>query len=862
MDPLFLLFTQGLSQALGSFSIAGVSYWNGIENRRAQEKQQFNNQSFQRELQRDAQKHQVELARLSQEFQRDLSREQHEQRKELQELDQINLHWPLTLRLRDLIWEPEDNQVPGLTVLMSPLRISYIPLKDETKLPPAIETEEATNSLRLFIERYYSVQSKERPVRFIGDAYKQQSIRGDAGVLSIFGLLKGLPTLILEPSLRANGSLELRYAFWGLPEFPKRSPLQGAISLPSSVAPADCFCVVILDYKDTTDRNSRIFEKLRETVTAMHPDGADILFVLNKFIDSHDRHETAEEVAELIASKQAEIQHELGLTSRPQVVLLEAKMWCDAQLAWGPVSLNSGTSHSRISSETRKRCIENCMEFYAGHISKFVKKDSELSAWWKEHRDTEELSDEALQFLLKRIVYPLSGADVFLATLRSRIESRLGALVVRPVFRTSLGAAEMAIGRVTAAATVGSQHSLDAVETVASSLTTMVDTVRRHVDQRWKSVRDMCAEMSKVFVDKGSDGRSADAKEREFLKRIKALPPSDWEALGSLFTNITSLKQKSRNTLESSVCKPLGLVWEQCQSGGAQNITRTCEDVVRQLVESGLSPRRSDSLVSSYAKYAMTVSEWRTEGPCKVIEYQDGKHRPPEADEADEHLQQLAAELEAAIGESMLRFLRLQARQIEDSMKNMLVGLQRSAEESAASEGMSASLFAGVTSQWATADLAQHLRIPEGLFEIQLSATEKDDTREELDRIEKKQERIWWTLWLVKRTVEERIYKNVKYHVVKCPAADGLVKTCLDVQGREHEKIGQSLASWARDALEAWQTRMVNAADQFNAIIKQEAESYRKLSEGGLRGRAARWQQVAAIAESGTKTIGQIEELC
>ena len=55
---------------------------------------------------------------------------------------------------------------------------------------------------------------------------------------------------------------------------------------------------------------------------------------------------------------------------------------------------------------------------------------------------------------------------------------------------------------------------------------------------------------------------------------------------------------------------------------------------------------------------------------------------------------------------------------------------------------------------------------------------------------------------------------------------------------------------------------MVLAADKLKEIIEQEAESYRGLAAGGLRGRAARWQQVAAMAERGTKTIDQIEELC
>ena len=144
--------------------------------------------------------------------------------------------------------------------------------------------------------------------------------------------------------------------------------------------------------------------------------------------------------------------------------------------------------------------------------------------------------------------------------------------------------------------------------------------------------------------------------------------------------------------LEAGLCEPLGLVWERCQSGGMLNITRTCDDVVRQLADAGLSRLRSESLVSCYTKYALTVSEWRTEGSWKAIEYQDGHSRPGAAVEADEHLQKLAAELEMAIGELMRRFLRLQGRQIEDSVRKMLLDLQKAAEESAASSCRSAPL--------------------------------------------------------------------------------------------------------------------------------------------------------------------------
>ena len=104
--------------------------------------------------------------------------------------------------------------------------------------PPAVEFEKAphaaqgfarletrlTDCVRDFFSAHYPLQHPSTPVKFLGNAYKTKSIRGEAAVEILFNTHQAVPTLLLES--QADGdAIKLYVAWWEIgdasPEYKK-----------------------------------------------------------------------------------------------------------------------------------------------------------------------------------------------------------------------------------------------------------------------------------------------------------------------------------------------------------------------------------------------------------------------------------------------------------------------------------------------------------------------------------------------------------------------------------------------------------------------------------------------------------------
>jgi hypothetical protein len=183
----------------------------------------------------------------------------------------------------------------------------------------------------------------------------------------------------------------------------------------------ESFCVFIFDYTDTTDRSRTGLQIYRERVTNK-TDAADLLFVLNKCLD-RDRADEDKPLQSVLQEKRHLIQSELNLANEPAVVAVEARLWHNAQSAWGATPL---TSEQEKHLGQRQPYIDEINAHYSGKIRVWVKdqqqSDLELYEWWKENRDLENLSSSDLRFFIR--------LPVAVAAIRQGVERPISARAV------------------------------------------------------------------------------------------------------------------------------------------------------------------------------------------------------------------------------------------------------------------------------------------------------------------------------------------------------------------------------------------------------------------------------------------------
>jgi WD40 repeat protein len=131
----------------------------------------------------------------------------------LPELQKTLENWPLRL-FPEQILESRSHQDPiPLRIFLAFPNISCT--SDECCLAKQEIEPILSQGLREFLSQNYSLHSQISPTEFLGGAWSDRGFHGEASIKALFGILKSVPTLILETEIE-NNSLNFRMAYWGL----------------------------------------------------------------------------------------------------------------------------------------------------------------------------------------------------------------------------------------------------------------------------------------------------------------------------------------------------------------------------------------------------------------------------------------------------------------------------------------------------------------------------------------------------------------------------------------------------------------------------------------------------------------------
>ncbi|OKH24101.1 hypothetical protein NIES593_08020 [Hydrococcus rivularis NIES-593] len=128
------------------------------------------------------------------------------------ELQKTLEHWPLRLFPSQLLESIGDRSPTPLRVILAPPKISLE--SQETSLGTQEIESILAQELREFLSQNYSLHSQVRPTEFLGGAWSDRGVYGEANIKAIFGVLKSEPTLIIESELEGE-FLNFRIAYWG-----------------------------------------------------------------------------------------------------------------------------------------------------------------------------------------------------------------------------------------------------------------------------------------------------------------------------------------------------------------------------------------------------------------------------------------------------------------------------------------------------------------------------------------------------------------------------------------------------------------------------------------------------------------------
>jgi WD40 repeat protein len=130
----------------------------------------------------------------------------------LPELQKTLEHWPLRLFPSQLLESIDDRSPTPLRVILAPPKIGLE--SNETSLGTQEIESILAQELREFLSQNYSLHSQVRPTEFLGGAWSDRGVYGEANVKAIFGVLKSEPTLIIESEIEGE-FLNFRIAYWG-----------------------------------------------------------------------------------------------------------------------------------------------------------------------------------------------------------------------------------------------------------------------------------------------------------------------------------------------------------------------------------------------------------------------------------------------------------------------------------------------------------------------------------------------------------------------------------------------------------------------------------------------------------------------
>jgi|GEM_PF-4285027 len=112
--------------------------------------------------------------------------------------------WPLELAPSDYLRQA------GPQPELKPLKVIVAPPANMAGLAPRLE-----EGLRGFMSMHYPLHGRQRPVEFLGGAWRATKLRSEASIKVLFNLLESEPTLVLESEIIGH-DLSFRIGYWGL----------------------------------------------------------------------------------------------------------------------------------------------------------------------------------------------------------------------------------------------------------------------------------------------------------------------------------------------------------------------------------------------------------------------------------------------------------------------------------------------------------------------------------------------------------------------------------------------------------------------------------------------------------------------
>ena len=170
------------------------------------------NQDFQAWLFEKQKALQQELAVYNRQTQLEIAAYQRETVRHTEEFRKLLENWPLRLVPAQIIDSYQGEGAVPLRIIPAPPEIDYDRFGKATADFPRLEKRLA-RGLKKFLDRYYPIESKDRPTELLDSAWDSNRFWGGASIKALFGMLKSEPTLVLESEVEGD-VLNLNVAYW------------------------------------------------------------------------------------------------------------------------------------------------------------------------------------------------------------------------------------------------------------------------------------------------------------------------------------------------------------------------------------------------------------------------------------------------------------------------------------------------------------------------------------------------------------------------------------------------------------------------------------------------------------------------
>jgi len=279
-----------------------------------------------------------------------------------------------------------------------------------------------------------------------------------------------------------------------------------------------CFCVFIFDWNETnTARADMLLGQVRDMLEETGADPESVLFVLNKF-DGRDTADGPADVERRLTTFRQTLQEGLHLAEPPDLITLSGRLWFNGQVAWGPTALSESPSAPPV---VRATMLKALVHDDTGTILKLDEADPRRR-WFIEKLlpgKPQDLSTEDFRYLMREIVYPVSGAQQFRERIAERLRRRCATLVIRPLVIDALQKAESFLAAIR-------KRFIDAQLDNTDQITSEIEHIRHCRTVLAQTIQDEHARFTEpttqpfqAYFSAGQEGRTGKEIKKQWAER-------------------------------------------------------------------------------------------------------------------------------------------------------------------------------------------------------------------------------------------------------------------------------------------------------------------------------------------------------